>query len=65
MFPKERWWTRVGARVMNLVLRLRGSDYQGYIHPEAQIMALAEAAGLRLKSTASTWLWNVWTFQRV
>jgi 2-polyprenyl-3-methyl-5-hydroxy-6-metoxy-1,4-benzoquinol methylase len=65
VFPKERWWTRVGVRVMNLALRLTGSDYQAYIHPEAQLTALAEAAGLRLESTASTWLWNVWTFQRV
>ncbi len=64
VFPKERWWTRVGAAVMNLALRIKGSDYQAYIHPEAQITALAEAAGLRLESTSSTWLWNVWAFQR-
>ncbi len=47
VFPKERWWSRLGSTVLNLGLRIRG-DYQTYIHPEARIKALAEAAGMRL-----------------
>ncbi|MFT5680917.1 MAG: 2-polyprenyl-3-methyl-5-hydroxy-6-metoxy-1,4-benzoquinol methylase [Myxococcota bacterium] len=65
VFPKERWWSRAGASVMNFALRIKGSDYQAYVHPEAQIQSLAEAAGLRLTSTSSTWLWNVWAFTRL
>ncbi len=45
-FPRRSWWTRAGVTGANLVERLRGQAFRAYVHPPAQIVAVAEAQGL-------------------
>lgn len=65
VFPKERWWTRLGSTVLNLGLRLWGSDYRSYVHSEQHVDALAAEQGLRRAQSDATWVWNVWIYERV
>jgi hypothetical protein len=41
--------TRAGLRMINLWLRLTGCGFRTYVHPFAEIVAAAEAHGLRLE----------------
>lgn len=62
--PKDDWWIRAAARVGNLVLRILRFEFQGFIHPLAEIDAAVEGAGLRMRSTASYWIWTVRLYAR-
>jgi magnesium-protoporphyrin O-methyltransferase len=48
-YPRERVLTRAGLRMINLWLRLTGCGFRTYVHPFAEIVAAAEAHGLRLE----------------
>jgi 2-polyprenyl-3-methyl-5-hydroxy-6-metoxy-1,4-benzoquinol methylase len=45
-YPQERAIVRMGFRVGNALLRLRGSTFRAYVHPVRRIEAAAEAHGL-------------------
>jgi magnesium-protoporphyrin O-methyltransferase len=45
-YPQERAIVRMGFRVGNALLRLRGSSFRAYVHPVRRIEAAAEAHGL-------------------
>lgn len=64
VFPKERWWTRLGATLVNLGLRLWRSEYRAYVHSEARVDALVAAHGLQPTTRDATWLWNVRAWER-
>ncbi|MBE7550536.1 MAG: methyltransferase domain-containing protein [Anaerolineales bacterium] len=63
-FPRDEWWTRLPYRLYDLFQALFRSKYRFYLHPYPQIMALAEAAGLRLVHTDRTGLWQILVFAR-
>jgi magnesium-protoporphyrin O-methyltransferase len=46
-FPRETALLRVGVRLANLWIRLRGIDFRAYVHPPAAILGAAERRGLR------------------
>jgi hypothetical protein len=48
-YPRERPWTRVGVRVINLFLRISGSEFRAFVHPVARMRAAAEREGLALE----------------
>ena len=47
-YPQERWYTRAGMGVINLFMRLIGSDFRVFVHPVARISAAAREKGLEL-----------------
>lgn len=47
-YPQERWWTRAGVRVINLILRLSSSEFRTFVHPVQRMTAAAAAHGLTL-----------------
>jgi SAM-dependent methyltransferase len=46
-FPRDSWWTRTGIGAVNLVQRLRRNPFRAYVHPPAEIVAVAGRHGLR------------------
>jgi 2-polyprenyl-3-methyl-5-hydroxy-6-metoxy-1,4-benzoquinol methylase len=48
-YPRERPLVRLGARVVNLVLRLSGNSFRIYVHPVERIVAAAARHGLALE----------------
>lgn len=63
-FPRDEWWTRLPYRLYDLFQALFRSKYRFYLHPYPQIIALAEAAGLRLVHTDHIGLWQILVFAR-
>ena len=47
-YPQERPWSRAGIRVINLFMRLNGSDFRAFVHPVKQMSAAARERGLEL-----------------
>jgi magnesium-protoporphyrin O-methyltransferase len=63
-FPRDEWWTRLPYRVFAFFQSLFRSKYRFYLHPHAQIIAVAEAAGLRPIHTDRTGIWQIMLFAR-
>jgi magnesium-protoporphyrin O-methyltransferase len=63
-FPRDTWWLRLGLGVANVWFRLRGG-IQAYVHPPAEVVAIAEAAGFStVLDERSTRIWRVAVFER-
>jgi magnesium-protoporphyrin O-methyltransferase len=63
-FPRDRWWLRLGLGAANVWFRLRGG-IQTYVHPPAEVVRIAEAAGFStVLDERSTWIWRVAVFER-
>jgi magnesium-protoporphyrin O-methyltransferase len=45
-YPQERPWTRAGIGVVNLFMRLTGSDFRVFVHPVSRMTAAAAEHGL-------------------
>jgi len=64
-FPRITWWMRAGVRVVNVWCRLTGGIVT-FLHDPAQVVAIAEQAGLRtVVHERSGRVWRVAVFERV
>jgi len=63
-FPRERALTRLGIRLLNRVMRLRGSDFRAYVHPVGTIVGAARARGLEPVLEHRGFVWQVAAFER-
>jgi hypothetical protein len=64
-FPRDRMLTRAGFRLVNGVMRLRGSSFRAYVHPVESILAPARARGLRPALEHRGPVWQVAGLERV
>ncbi len=65
-YPQERWIVRLGGRVLNVFLRLSGTDFRTYVHPIEQMVAAARRNGLELETREPHGLvWESAAFARV
>lgn len=64
-YPRDRWTTRLGIRIINGYLRVRRVPFRVFVHPPAEIERRVGGAGLRPVAAGTTrfWQWTVW--QRV
>ena len=63
-FPRDTWWMRLGARVVNVWCRVTGG-IETFVHEPAQVVAIAERAGLRtVVHEPSGRIWRVAVFER-
>ena len=62
--PRDDWWMRLAAKVGNSIFRLLRFEFQGFVHPLAEIDAVAEQAGVRIRATTSYWIWSVRVYDR-
>lgn len=61
-FPRRRWLTRAGLKVINVLLRLRGTTFRVHLHDPKAIAAQVASHGLVEEATGTTpmWEWHVW-----
>ena len=64
-FPKERWWTRTGLTLSNLVLRATRRRFQVFVHRPEQILATAEHFGLKTTLNQAGCFWQVAALRRM
>ena len=64
VYPNERWWMRAGIGVGNLMLRLIGQSFRGYVHPERAIDERIRRAGFVRRAHHRGWLWQTVLYER-
>jgi magnesium-protoporphyrin O-methyltransferase len=65
-YPRDRSWTRVGIRVVNLGLRISGSSFRAFVHPVARMKEAAQREGLTLERRERPgWIWENAVYERV
>jgi SAM-dependent methyltransferase len=64
VYPRDRWWTRIGIGMGNLMLRLSRKSYRGYVHSERAIDARVRAAGFLPRIHHRGWLWQTVVYER-
>lgn len=64
VLPRDRWFIRLGLRLLNLVERLRGRRFRAYAHSNAWIDRLVAANGLEPRFEATTMIWRVVVYDR-
>ena len=63
-FPRNTWWLRLGVNAANVWFRMRGG-IQSYVHPPAEVVGIAEAAGFStVLDERSTRIWRIAVFER-
>jgi len=63
--PRERWWVRLGGRVLNALQALRGDAFRLYLHGLPRIEAAVAAHGFEAVAAKRTLLWEIRVFTRV
>jgi len=56
-YPRETWWTKIGLKLGNSALRATRREFQVFLHPPREIIAVTEGHGLRtvLNQTGAFW----------
>ena len=62
-FPRWRWLVRLGNAFENTVRKLKRDAFRTFVHPQTEIEALLDGAGLRCCYRRRTFLWEVVGYQ--
>ena len=64
VFPRDRWFLRLGFRVLNWFMALRRQAFRVYMHAPSAIDAALQREGLTRRSAAQTFVWHVVVYAR-
>ncbi|MFX0211655.1 MAG: class I SAM-dependent methyltransferase [Candidatus Hodarchaeota archaeon] len=65
VYPLNTWWMKVGITIGNVLLRIKRSNYRGYVHSEKKLHRLVEAHNFKPLFFQKTFFWRVEIFQRI
>jgi magnesium-protoporphyrin O-methyltransferase len=64
VYPRSAWWTRVGVRLLNLNLWLRGNPFRVFVHPTELVESILAGAGLSRTFHRRSGMWQVAIFEQ-
>jgi hypothetical protein len=64
VYPRSRWWLRLGLRLANLWFRLCRSAFRVYLHPPDHIDGVIRGEGLVSRYRRRTFAWEVAVYGR-
>jgi len=64
VLPRDRWFIRLGLRLINLKQRVTRQKFRAYAHPNASIDRIVAAYGLKPRYEARTLVWRVVVYDR-
>jgi magnesium-protoporphyrin O-methyltransferase len=64
VYPRDKWWVRIGTALENAFRRVKGSAFRTYVHPPVAIRAELERAGLELIDSCRTFVWEIGVYGR-
>lgn len=64
VLPRDRWFVRLGLRLLNLKQRITRQAFRAYAHPNARIDRIVAANGLKPRFEAATLAWRVVVYDR-
>ncbi|HEY5578561.1 MAG TPA: methyltransferase domain-containing protein [Acidimicrobiia bacterium] len=63
-FPRPRRSLRIGVRLINLVSRLRRTDFRAFVHSPSDVMRMAQDRGFGAVFDTQTFAWQGVVFER-
>ena len=63
-YPINNFASRLGGKIADLFLNLMGSGYHPYVHPEREVLAVTENAGMKLVHSDRYFFWQIQVFVR-
>ena len=63
-YPRDRWYVRAGVTMENLLRRMKGKSFAVVVHPEKEMRATLEQAGLKHSARRETFFWAVDVYRR-
>jgi magnesium-protoporphyrin O-methyltransferase len=64
VYPRDTWWIRAGARLLNGLARLGRQRVRAYVHRTADVEAIVRPAGLTPRFRRSGLFWQVAVYER-
>ena len=64
VYPRDIWWNRVVARVMNVWSRLTRDPTRWYLYPTATVEGIMRTAGFAGREITRDWIWQVVLYRR-
>jgi SAM-dependent methyltransferase len=64
VYPRDTWWIRSGAAVLNGIARLFRQRVRAYIHRTVEVDRIVRAAGFDLRFGRSALFWQVAVYER-
>jgi magnesium-protoporphyrin O-methyltransferase len=64
VYPRDRWWIRLGIRLLNLVYRLQKTPFRTFVHNPQAVEALLSRQGFSRRFYRETLLWQVVVYGR-
>ncbi len=64
VFPRSAWWTRLGVRLLNLSLRIRGNPFRIFAHSTDEVESILHRNGFSRVFHRMSGMWQVAVFAR-
>jgi magnesium-protoporphyrin O-methyltransferase len=64
VYPRDTWWTRIGARVMNIVYHFARDDFRIHVHSERDMDRIIRDAGFERRHLSRGLIWQVALYVR-
>ena len=64
-YPREKWWVRIAFGLFNVYLKLKRKDFRTFVHPHAEVHAIAVRDGLEQVHADTEGFWQITVFERV
>jgi len=64
VFPREKWWVKLGLASGNGFMALRKCDFRAFVHSVSGIEAVATNAGFVVRHTDNNLIWQTLVFER-
>ncbi len=64
VYPRDRWWAKLGVSALNFIFRLQKSPFRTFVHPTEAVEALISRYGFKRKFYRSTLVWQVVVYSR-
>ena len=65
VFPVDRWWIRLGAAMVNAVLRVTRQGYRVHVHRTADVDALVRSGGFEPRTHERGLIWQSLVYRRL
>jgi magnesium-protoporphyrin O-methyltransferase len=65
VFPVDRWWIRLGAAMVNAVLRVTRQAYRIHVHRTADVDAIVRSHGFERRSQERGLIWQSLVYRRL
>lgn len=64
VFPREKWWVKLGLASGNGWMAFRNCDFRAFVHPVSGIHSVAADAGFVVRHTDNNLIWQTLVFER-